>query len=191
MNFDSCSPLTGLLFDFINELSFGACDFSFRSSVSFTFERGDGFAQSWTDHILCSKHFTKLVQNVILFILVLVCLPLCFLLQNQSLISTVSPSPLPAKRLCIDWSKASPADIENYSSMHAWCLKIFPHFHLKCVVVLPQIALVIMSSWIRMPSTLSTLCIIMLFIVSLHISPPRRIVGWKDGAAVFKEASNF
>ena len=120
VDFYRCSPLTRLLSDFINELSLCACDLSFRSSMGFTFERGNGLAQSWIDHILCSKHFSTLVQNVHTLhsgSCLSDHLPLCFLFQSQSLNSTPSPSPRPAKRLCIDWSKASPADLENYCNI--------------------------------------------------------------------------
>ena len=85
--------------------------------MCFTFERGDGLAQSWIDHILCSKHFSTLVQNVHTHhsgSCLSDHLPLFFLLQIQSLNSTPSPSPCLARRLCIDWSKASPADLKNY-----------------------------------------------------------------------------
>ena len=43
-----------VLRDFMSEMSLHACDLSFHSSVKFTFERGDGLARSWIDHILCS-----------------------------------------------------------------------------------------------------------------------------------------
>ena len=72
-DFDRCSPLTRLLFNFINELSLCACDLSFRSSVGFTFEQGDGLAQSW---IARSKHFST-YRMCTLFILALVYLITC------------------------------------------------------------------------------------------------------------------
>ena len=64
VDFDRCSSLTRLLRDFMSEMSLHACDLSFHSSVKFTFERGDGLACSWIDHILCSKPFSTLVTNV-------------------------------------------------------------------------------------------------------------------------------
>ena len=64
VDFDRCSSLTRLLRDFMSEMSLHACDLSFHSSVKFTFERGDGLARSWIDHILCSKPFSTLVTNV-------------------------------------------------------------------------------------------------------------------------------
>ena len=136
VDFDCCSSLTRLLRDFMSEMSLHACDLSFHSSVKFTFERGDGLARSWIDHILCSKPFSTLVTNVHTLFSGS-CLsdhfPLCFLLQIHCLNSMPSLSPRLAKRLCIDWSNASPSDLEDYCNMVSMNLPVFPSEVSRCV----------------------------------------------------------
>ena len=116
-------------------------------------------------------------------------LPLCFLLQIQSLISTPSPSPHPAKRLCINWSKASPADLENYCSMASSNLPAFPSEVCSCSSADCSSHHIMLDTYAQ--HIVHTLHNCALRCVPSHIPPSRRIVGWKDGAGVFKEASNF
>ena len=51
VDFDRQSPLTGLLVDFMKSLDFCAFDLLYRDLVKFTYERDDGQARSWIDHL--------------------------------------------------------------------------------------------------------------------------------------------
>ena len=52
VDFDRQSPMTGLLVDLMKSLDFCACDLLYRDLVKFTYERDDGQARSWIDHIM-------------------------------------------------------------------------------------------------------------------------------------------
>ena len=117
-------------------------------------------------------------------------LPLCFLLQIQSLNSTPSPSPRPAKCLCIDWSKASPADLENYCNITVSSnLPAFPSEVFSCSSTACSCHHDILDTYAQ--HIVHTLHNCATHCVPSHITSSRRIVGWKDGAGVFKETSNF
>ena len=137
-------------------------------------------------------HFSTLVQNVHTLhsgSCLSDHLPLCFLLQIQSLNSTPSPSPCLAKRLCIDWSKASPADLEIYCNMVPSNLPAFPSEVFSCLSTDCSCHHVILDTYAQ--HIVHTLHNCATHCVPSHITSSRRIVGWKDGAGVFKEASNF
>ena len=55
--------LAKLLADFLSELNMRACDLSFRGLINYTYERDDGFARSWIDHIVCSHSHSTLVNT--------------------------------------------------------------------------------------------------------------------------------
>ena len=64
VDFDRGGAQAELLNDFAAELDLFACDSSFRESVMYTYERDDGTARSWIDHILCSRTFSSLISDV-------------------------------------------------------------------------------------------------------------------------------
>ena len=64
VDFDRGGAQADMLNDFAAELDLLACDSSFRESVMYTYERDDGIARSWIDHILCSQTFSSLISDV-------------------------------------------------------------------------------------------------------------------------------
>ena len=55
VDFDRRSSLAKLLADYLSEMNMCACDLSFRGLINYTYERDDGLARSWIDHIVCSQ----------------------------------------------------------------------------------------------------------------------------------------
>ena len=56
--------MADILLDFISDLDLVASDLSYRNSVGFTYERDDGLARSWIDHIICSQVLSPSMTNV-------------------------------------------------------------------------------------------------------------------------------
>ena len=54
-DFDRGGISADLLSDFVLDFNLSVCDPHYRESVKFTYERDDGLAHSWIDHILCSQ----------------------------------------------------------------------------------------------------------------------------------------
>ena len=106
--------------------------------------------------------------------------PLCLLLQIHCLNSMPSLSPRPAKRLCIDWSNASPSDLENYCNMVSKNLPAFPSEVSRCVST--DCSCHYNNIMIPMLNTLSILCMIVLFTVFPLI--PLFLEGWLGGRMV-------
>ena len=92
----------------------------YRSSVNFTYERDDGLARSWIDHIICSQSYSSLVYNVRTVFSGSILsdhFPLCFQIQIHCLSSVPSPTSSTSDSLCLDWHKTSPSDIQKYRDM--------------------------------------------------------------------------
>ena len=66
VDFDRGGAQADLLNDFADELDLLACDLHFRESVMYTYERDDGTARSWIDHVLCSQTCSSLISDVTL-----------------------------------------------------------------------------------------------------------------------------
>ena len=108
-----------LVNDFAAELDLFACDSSFRESVMYTYERDDGTARSWIDHILCSRTVSSLISDV--YTLRSDCIlsdhyPLCFSLKANCP-SIPNTSFTYSKPLRTNWSNVSHSDIEKYNAM--------------------------------------------------------------------------
>ena len=129
MDFDRGGSLTDLLVEFMSELNLLSCDLSFRNNVNFTYERNDGVARSWIDHIVCTQSFSSQVSNVYTLRTgsnLSDHFPMFFLLHVNCL--TMHSTPLPSSSVLsyntpnIDWSKVTLHDIEKYQEMVTQCL---------------------------------------------------------------------
>ena len=106
-------------------------------------------------------------------------IPLCFLLQIHCLNSMPSLSPRPAKRLCIDWSNASPSDLENYCNMVSMNLPAFPSEVSRCVSTACSCHYNVLDTYAE---HIVILCMIVLFTVFPLI--PLLLEGWLGGRMV-------
>ena len=64
VDFDRGGEHAKLLVDFMVELNLYSCDLSFPHAVCYTYQRDDGVARSWLDHILRSQHISTVVTDV-------------------------------------------------------------------------------------------------------------------------------
>ena len=118
VDFSRAGGVTQLLLDFMDEWDLCARDPSYPDTIPFTYERDDGLATSWVDHVLCSNHKSTIVSHV-------TCVPLDSNLSDHhpiaftlnvdcSLMNNTSPSPpLFSSSLSLDWDKASREDLDN------------------------------------------------------------------------------
>ena len=118
VDFGRGGSLSSLLSVFISEHNLCARDLSFSNHVQYTYERGDGLARSWIDHILCTNTHAHLVTDVYVdhsdctlsdhyllhFFIQANCLPP---------VTTLSCSYSSAHHT-IDWDKASASDIAKF-----------------------------------------------------------------------------
>ena len=61
IDFDRGGQLANLL---MAELNLVVYDLSFRERVGYTYERDDGLARSWIDHITCSQHMSSIISDI-------------------------------------------------------------------------------------------------------------------------------
>ena len=111
VDFDRGGPLAKLLCDLICDLNLIASDLSFHHSIKYTFERGDGLARSWIDHVIC-YHRCLLVMYM-LFTRGVTCLITLHCTLNSILIVHLLPfCPFP-HLLLPDISIGQPLTISN------------------------------------------------------------------------------
>ena len=169
---------------------------SFRSSVSYTYERDDGSAHSCIDHIVCSRSHSSLVTNV--RTIRSGCnlsdhYPLCFLVQVHCL-----STPFPSSSSCssssgslrIDWSKASACDIDNYRSEISQHLSMLTSEITKCSSTEYSCHHEALNDYAQHLVSTLLKCAYQCFPTYTNTSN-QKLVGWNDGAGKFKEATNF
>lgn len=112
VDFDRGGSLADILLDFISDLDLVASDLSYRNSVGFTYERDDGLAISWIDHIICSQVLSPSMTNVHTLksgTNLSDHLPLCFNFDIQC--PTITAASISSKPTSIDWPIASQSHI--------------------------------------------------------------------------------
>ena len=129
VDFDRGGPLAKLLLDFMCELNLTATDLSYRNSINFTFERGDGLARSWIDHVICSQTSPLLVSDV--RAVHSACnlsdhSPLCFQLNFRCAPAPIMSSSPSSDTRHIIWSKITPSHIICYQARVAESLSDLP-----------------------------------------------------------------
>ena len=132
--------------------------------MKFTYERDDGQARSWIDHIICSQSFSSLVSNVNIVnsgSILSDHFPLGFQIQVDCIFTSPSPSSSSTfTHLRVDWSKASSSDLEKFCD---WCHRISLLYHLRSLVVALLIVLVIVIFLMIMQIIWCILCFIIPF----------------------------
>ena len=64
VDFSRSGSSTRLLQSFMNDRHLSAADLAFEDSVKFTYERDDGLARSWVDHVVCNNSLIPLLSNI-------------------------------------------------------------------------------------------------------------------------------
>ena len=117
VDFDRGGSLADILLDFISDLDLVASDLSYRNSVGFTYERDDGLARSWIDHIICSQVLSPSMTNVHTLksgTNLSDHLPLCFNFDIQC--PTITAASISSKPTSIDWPIDSQTHISSYKN---------------------------------------------------------------------------
>ena len=166
-----------------------ASDLSFHNSIKYTFERGDGLARSWIDHVICSQISPLLVSDV--HASHSACnlsdhSPLYFKLNiNCAFAPTLSSSSSSASRH-INWSEVTPSHIECYQARVAESLSDLPHEILSCTDTSSSVHHNMLDSYAE--HFISTLldCAF-----PCYTRSSRKVVGWNDTTKAFKKDANF
>ena len=111
VDFSRGGMLSNLLVDFMSEFNLVACDLCFHND---TYERDDGLAHTWIDHLIISQSYTHLVSDVYTDCSGHVLshhFPIFFLFHVHCSTFPALPSSSPVRPAQVDWSKASsPSD---------------------------------------------------------------------------------
>ena len=119
-----------------------ACDLAYGNFISHTYERDDGSAHSWIDHILCNRRYSHLISQVCPItsgINLSDHLPISFVLAASPVRVVQSPSKvacdcsLPLCPTC-NWSKAEQCNIDEYRTLIAASLPCFSQDLERCCV---------------------------------------------------------
>ena len=160
--------------------------------MKFTYERDDGQARSWIDHIICSQSFSSLVSNVNIVnsgSILSDHFPLSFQIQVNCIFTSPSPSSSSTfTHLCVDWSTASSSDLEKFCDLVSQNLSPLPSEIISCCStdcschrhLLDDYADHLVHTLLVIPFPL---------IPALH--GYKNVVCWKDGVSKLKEATNF
>ena len=194
VDFDRQSPLTGLLVDFMKSLDFCACDLLYRDLVKFTYERDDGQARSWIDHIICSQSFSSLVSNVNIVnsgSILSDHIPLSFQIQVDCIFTSPSPSSSSTfTHLRVDWSKASSSDLEKFCDLESQNLSPLPSEIISCCSTDCSCHRHLLDDYAD--HLVHTLLDCSYHSIPTHTSSGSKyLVGWKDGVSKLKEATHF
>ena len=192
VDFDRGGAQEELLNDFAAELDLLACDSSFRESVMYTYERDDGTARSWIDHILCSRTFSSLISDV--YTLRSDCIlsdhyPLCFSLKANCPSIPITSFTY-SKPLRTNWSNVSHSDIEKYNAMVSQRISSLPPEVFNCSHPHCTIHQDVLDSYSQhLVFTLLT-CSSQCF-PTISSSSSRKLAGWTDSTTNLKRTANF
>ena len=158
----------------------------------YTYERDDGTARSWIDHILCSRTFSSLISDV--YTLRSDCIlsdhyPLCFSLKANCPSIPITSFTY-SKPVRTNWSNVSHSDIEKYNAMVSQRISSLPPEVFNCSHPHCTIHQNVLDSYSQhLVFTLLT-CSSQCF-PTISSSSSRKLAGWNDSTTNLKRTANF
>ena len=193
VDFDRGGPLASLFVDFTSEQNFVVCDFSYRESVKFTYERDDGLVHSWIDHVVCSESLSSRITDVH-SVSSWANLSDHLFLSFQLHISCDSINTLPSSvsskpKVCTNWSKVTLSTIRMYQQMVLGNLADPPVEFLQCSSPSCSAHTSLLNNYAN--HLVSTLLDSASSCFPCHSASTPRVPGWNESAGKLMELSIF